>query len=218
MGLFAKIFGSRQSADSGGSGPVVSSPVGWAFIESLFADLYPGQTPKHAAPAIAPQHDLRIGRASVEGTHVYDAGNAWHYVTLGLTELYDQSDASVGPNGIRCELSMRVAKPGSQDSDDPPLWPVAFLGKIASHVSQGAVLAQGVSFRTGPIAGAPAEAGLEGAVALLDPGIEPRPGPFGKVGVILLVGLTAPQLDEIKQGGSAKVIAGIAADPSKQIT
>jgi hypothetical protein len=36
--------------------------------------------------------------------------------------------------------------------------------------------------------------------------------------VILLVGLTAPQLDEIKQGGSAKVIAGIAADPSKQIT
>jgi hypothetical protein len=236
MGLFAKIFGSRQSADSGGSGPVVSSPVGWAFIESLFADLYPGQTPKHAAPAIAPQHDLRIGRASVEGTHVYDAGNAWHYVTLGLTELYDQSDASVGPNGIRCELSMRVAKHGSrgsedsqdsqdsqssqtsQSSDDPPLWPVAFLGKIASHVSQGAVLAQGVSFRTGPIAGAPAEAGLEGAVALLDPGIEPRPGPFGKVGVILLVGVAAGQLDEIKQGGSAKVIAEIAADPAKQIT
>ena len=227
MGLFAKIFGSKQSADRGGSGPVVPAAGGWAFIESLFADLYPGQTPKHAAPAIAPGHDLRIGRASVEGTHVYDAGNAWHYVTLGLTELYDQSDASVGPNGIRCELSMRVAKrgsnasdtsEGSQDSDDPPLWPVAFLGKIAGHVSQGAVLAQGVSFRTGPIPGAPPEAGLEGAVALLDPGIEPRPGPYGKVGVILLVGLTAPQLDEIKQGGSAKVIAGIAADPAKQIT
>jgi hypothetical protein len=214
MGLFAKIFGSKQSADRG-SGPVVPVPVGWAFIESLFADLYPGQTPRHAAPAIAPQHDLRIGRASVEGTHVYDAGQAWHYVTLGLTELYDQSDASVGPNGIRCELSMRVAK---HDSAEPPLWPVAFLGKIASHVSQGAVLAHGVSFRTGPIPGAPAEAGLEGAVALLDPGIEPRPGPFGKVGVILLVGVAAGQLDEIKQGGSAKVIAEIAADPAKQIT
>jgi hypothetical protein len=215
MGLLAKIFGSKQSADRGRPGAVVPVPVGWAFIESLFADLYPGQTPKHAAPAIAPQHDLRIGRASVEGTHVYDAGPAWHYVTLGLTELYDQSDASVGPNGIRCELSMRVAK---QDSTEPPLWPVAFLGKIASHVSQGAVLAHGVSFRTGPIAGAPAEAKLEGAVALLDPGIEPRAGPFGKVGVILLVGLTGHGLEEIKQGGSAKVIAEIAADPAKQIT
>jgi len=216
MGLFSKIFGSKQSADRGGGGDVVvPAPVGWAFIESLFAELYPGQTPKHAAPVIAPRHDLRIGRASVEGTHVYDAGKAWHYVTLGLTELYDQSDASVGPNGIRCELSMRVAK---DDATEPPLWPVAFLGKIASHVSQGAVMAQGVSFRTGPIAGAPREAGLEGAVALLDPTIDPRPGPFGKVGVILLVGLSGRQLDEIKQGGSAKLITAIAADPAKLIT
>ena len=110
---------------------------------------------------------------------------------------------------------MRVAK---HDATEPPLWPVAFLGKIASHVSQGAVIAHGVSLRTGPIAGAPAGAGLEGAVALLDPGIEPRPGPFGKVGLILLVGLTGRQLDEIKQGGSAKLIADIAADPAKQIT
>ena len=55
-------------------------------------------------------------------------------------------------------------------------------------------------------------------MALLDPGIEPRPGPFGKVGVILLVGVTAGQLEEIKQGGSAKLIAEIAADPAKQIT
>ena len=215
MGLFAKIFGSKQSAHHGDAGDVVPAAAGWAFIESLFAELYPGQTPRHAAPAVAPQHDLRIGRASVEGTHVYDAGHAWHYVTLGLTELYDQSDASVGPNGIRCELSMRVAK---HDATEPPLWPVAFLGKIASHVSQGAVLAHGVSFRTGTIPGAPAAAGLEGAVALLDPGIEPRPGPFGKVGVILLVGVTGRQLDEIKQGGSAKLIAEIAADPAKQLT
>ena len=84
----------------------------------MFAELYPGQTPRHAAPPIAPQHD-RLGRASVEGTNVYDAGGAWHYVTLGLTELYDQSDASLGPNGIRCELSMRVAK---RESAEPPLW------------------------------------------------------------------------------------------------
>ena len=218
MGLFSKIFGSKQSADAadrGGAGQVAPAPAGWAFIEGLFAELYPGQIPKHAATSVAPQHDLRLGRASVEGTHVYDGGQAWHYVTLGLTELYDQSDASVGPNGIRCELSMRVAK---HDATEPPLWPVVFLGKIATHVSQGSVLAQAVSFRTGPIAGAPPDAGLEGAVALLDPAIKPRPGPFGKVGVILLVGLTGPQLDEIKQGGSAKLITAIAADPAKQIT
>jgi Suppressor of fused protein (SUFU) len=215
VGLLSRIFSRKESRDGVGSGPVVPVHAGWAFIEGLFAELYPGQTPKHAASPIAPQNDVRIGRASVEGTHVYDAGQAWHFVTLGLTDLYDQSDASVGPNGIRCELSMRIAK---RDSGEPPLWPVAFLAKIASHVSQGAVLAHGVSFRTGPIAGAPAGAGFEGAVALLDPAIAPRPGPFGKVGVILLVALTGPELDEIEQRGGGNAVADIAADPQKQLT
>lgn len=215
MGLFSKIFSRKESAARGGAGRGVPVPAGWAFIESLFAELYPGQRPKHAALHLAPQRDLRLGRASVEGTHVYDAGHTWHYVTLGLTDLYDQSDASYGPNGIRCELSMRVAK---RDSAEPPLWPVAFLGKIGSHVSQGSVLAHAVAFRTGPIAGAPADAGFEGAAALLDPAIKPRPGPFGKVGVILLVGLTRSELDGLAEGGAGRLIAEIAADPTRQIT
>lgn len=215
MGLFSKIFGRRESDGRDGAGAVVPVHPGWAFIESVFADLYPGQTPRHAALPLAPARDSGLGRASVEGTHVYDAGGAWHYVTLGLTDFYDQSDASIGPNAIRCELSMRVAK---RDSVEPPLWPVAFLGKIASHVRQGAVLAQAVTFRTGSIPGAPPEAGLEGVVALPDPAIEPRPGPFGKVGVILLVGLTGRELDEVKNGGAAKLGADIASDPARQVT
>jgi hypothetical protein len=214
VGLLSKIFSRKQSDDAGVADIAVRIPAGWAFIESLFGGLYPGQIPKHAALP-GTQRDFRLVRAAVEGAHVYDAGRAWHYVTLGLTDLYDQSDASVGPNGIRCELSMKVAKAGS---GEPPLWPVAFLGKIAGYVSQSTVLAQAIAFRTGPIAGAPADAGLEGAVALLDPAIEPQSGPFGKVGVILLVGLTDRQLDRIKDGGSAQLIAEIAADPARQIT
>jgi len=213
--LISKIFGRKSSDGRDPAVQVAPMPAGWAFIEALFAELYPGQIPRHAALAVAPRHHLQFGRSSVEGADVYDAGQAWHYVTLGLTDLYDQSDASFGPNGIRCELSMRVAK---RESTEPPLWPVAFLRKIASHMSQGSVLARAVAFRTGPIPGVPADAGLEGAVALLDPGIKPRPGPFGKVGVILLVGVTSRQLDEIGHGGSAKLIADIAADPARQIT
>jgi suppressor of fused len=215
MGLFSKIFGRREFDRRGAAGAVVPVHPAWAFIEALFADLYPGQSPKHASLPIAPAPELRLGRAFVEGTHVYDAGHAWHYVTLGLTDLYDQSGASFGPDGIRCELSMRV---GKRDEAEAPLWPVAFLGKIASHIRQTSVLAQAVVFRTGSIAGAPPDAGLEGVVALLDPGIEPRQGPFGKVGVILLVGLTARQLDEMNHGGAAKFMAAVATDPATQIT
>ena len=215
MGLFSKIFGRREpGAGYGAADPVPVHP-GWAFIEALFSELYPGQTPKHASLPVVREGDLRLGRASVEGTYVYDASHVWHYVTLGLTDLYDQSDASFGPDAIRCELSMRVAKSGSAE---PPLWPVAFLKKIASHIRQSSIMAQAVAFRTGSIAGAPPSARLEGAVALLDPEIKPRPGPFGRVGVILLVGLTGQQLDEIHNGGAAKLIATVAADPEKQVT
>jgi hypothetical protein len=214
VSLISKIFGRKPADVRDHAARVAPLPTGRAFIEALFAELYPGQLPKHAALPVAP-HGPRFGRSSVEGADVYDAGHAWHYVTLGLTDLYDQSDASVGPNGIRCELSMRVAK---RASAEPPLWPVAFLRKIASHMSQGSVLARAVAFRTGPIPGAPAEAGFEGAVAMLDPGIKPRPGPFGTVGVILLVGVTARQLDEIGRGGTGKLIADIAAAPAQQLT
>jgi len=55
-------------------------------------------------------------------------------------------------------------------------------------------------------------------VALFEPAIEPRQGPFGEVGVMLLVGLTARQLDDLKHGGSAKLIPEIAADLVRQIT
>jgi hypothetical protein len=224
VGLLSKIFNRRESRGRTGAGlaapmlpinPVLPIHPGRAFIESLFAGLYPGQTPKHAALPTASQRDLRLGQATVEGTHVYDAGNAWHYVTLGLTDLYDQSDASIGPNGIRCELSMRV---GKRDDAEAPLWPVAFLGKIAAYIRQTSVLAQAVAFRTGAIAGAPPDADLEGVVAFLDPAFEPRPGPFGKVGVILLVGLTGRELAEVNEGRAAKLIADVAGDRARQIT
>jgi hypothetical protein len=38
------------------------------------------------------------------------------------------------------------------------------------------------------------------------------------VGVILLVGVTGRELDEIGQGGTAKLIADLATDPDRQIT
>jgi hypothetical protein len=215
MGLFSKIFGRRELAGPGGAGSAVPVHPGWAFVEGLFADLYPGQTPKHAVLPVVPGREPRLGRAFVEGTHVYDAGDAWHYVTLGLTDLYDQSGASFGPDAIRCELSMRVAK---RDATEAPLWPVAFLGKIATHISQTSVLAQAVVFRTGSIAGAPADAGLEGVVALLDPQLAPRKGPFGKVGVILLVGVTGRQLEVTNRSGVADLLAAIAANPARRIT
>jgi hypothetical protein len=217
VGILSRLFG-RQTAPSESrnedTGSALSSP-GWDLVEQIFAELYPGQSPRHAAPLIAPQYNLRPGRSPVEGTHVYDAGQVWHYVTLGLTDLHEKSQPGADASGLGCEISMRVAK---RSGNEPPLWPVAFLNTLAGFISEGAAFSEGTSFRTGPIDGAPEATLIEGAVALRDPLIPPRIGPFGKVDVLLLVGLTGPQLNQIKDGGSGILIAQIAADPARWVT
>jgi hypothetical protein len=151
----------------------------------------------------------------VEGTHVFDAGEAWHFVTLGLTDLHGNSAPESKWSGVGCELSMRVSKRGATE---PPFWPIVLLNMIAAHVAGGAVIAQAVSFRTGPIDGAPEDARLEGVVALLDPELALTSGPFGQVGIMLLVGLSGPELDAIEHGGSADLIARIAGDRQAWMT
>ena len=215
MGFFDRLFGRTKASDDVGATEEPPRAPGWDLIDEIFGRIYPGQTPRHVAPKISPRHDLRPGRSPVEGTHVFDAGEAWHYVTLGLTDLYEKSDPESEASGIGCELSMRVAKRGEVE---PPLWPVVLMGLIAAHVEEGALLAQAVSFRTGPIEGAPRDARLEGAVALLDPEIVPERGPFGTVGIMLLVGLAGAELDAIQNGGSAALIARIASERRAWIT
>jgi len=216
VNLLRRLFGkpgatetSVQKEDEASCSP------GWDFIEQLFAELYPGQRPRHAAPTIAPEYDLRPGRAPIEGTHVYDAGLAWHYITLGLSDLHEKTLPESPMSGIGCELSMRVHKRGNLQ---PPLWPAAFLGTIASFVDEGAAFGPGTSFRTGPVPGAPPSADLHGAIALSDPQLPSQIGPFGGLEVVLLVGLTRFQLDQIQHGGGAALAAEIAADPAKWLT
>lgn len=215
MGFFDRLFGRTTTADNGRALDDSPGSPGWALVDEIFDRLYPGQMPRHVAPKIHPQHDLRPDRSPIEGTHVFDAGAAWHYVTLGLTDLHEKSDPESEVSGLGCELSMRVAKRGE---GDPPLWPVVLLGLVAAHVAGGARIAQAVSFRTGPFEGAPRDSELEGVVALLDPEIPAARGPFGKVWIMLLVGLTGGELDGIANGGSGDLIARIASDRERWLT
>lgn len=211
MNLLKRLLGGRPTAEA----PGANRSPGWDFIEQVFAELYPGQRPRHAAPTVAPAHDLRPGRSPVEGIHVYDAGLAWHYVTLGLSDLHEKTRPDSPASGLGAELSLRVQK---RDDQEPPLWPLAFLSTIAGFVDEGAAFGPGTSFRTGPIPGAPPSAELQGAVALSDPQLQPQIGPFGSLVVVLLVGLTRPRLDRIQHGGGAALAAEIAADPAKWLT
>jgi suppressor of fused-like protein len=214
MNFLRRLFGAARAPEPDDGAEALGSP-GWDFIESVLAELHPGQAPRHAAPLIAPQHDLREGRSPVEGTHVYDAGHSWHFVTLGLSDLHEDTDPSSDVSGWGYELCMRVAKRGESE---PPLWPVALLNTIARHTAEGAVVGPGTSFRTGRVERAPDDARLEGVIALLDPELGQRVGPFGAVYFVLLVGLSSAELDGIAQGGGAALAEQLANDPVRWVT
>ena len=53
----------------------IPEPVGWNAITAEFESAYPRQTNPINNP--------------LDGMSVYDGGDYWHFITFGLTELYD---------------------------------------------------------------------------------------------------------------------------------
>ena len=61
---------------------------GWDAITNEFSRIYPGQDdPKHYGTLIKWAFG---GNAPLDGISIYDGGDYWHFVSYGLTELYDK--------------------------------------------------------------------------------------------------------------------------------
>ena len=61
---------------------------GWNAITEAFEAIYPGQDkPKHYGVLIPWSLG---GNDPLDGISIYDAGDYWHFVTYGLSELYEK--------------------------------------------------------------------------------------------------------------------------------
>jgi hypothetical protein len=104
---------------------------GWDAIDQVLRQLYGTQEPKH----IGYVPGLALG-SGLQGCSAYDAGDHWHYVSYGLTELWSKDDGSdPDVSGWGYELTTRVvgSRPG-----EPPAWPFGLLEKIARHTQHNA--------------------------------------------------------------------------------
>ena len=62
---------------------------GWDAITEVCDRLYPDQKdPKHYGTLVSWQLG---GNDPLQGISVYDAGSYWHFVTYGLSELYEKN-------------------------------------------------------------------------------------------------------------------------------
>jgi len=136
-------------------------------------------------------HDISENAAAFDGISAYDAGEYWHYVTYGLTELYGKDGEDPSVSGFGYEFTFKLPKL----SEKPPAWAFDFLEAIGKSVWKGSVYAAGHTIETGPLDGRPNT--RETAVLVVPDPTFPAPiaSPHGQFELLLLLGVE----DEYRQ-------------------
>ena len=81
---------------------------GWDFITEEFTRIYPNQeNPKHYGTLI----DYKFGgNDPLRGISVYEGDDAWHFVTYGLSEIYEKETDNKDISGYGMEFTLRLKK------------------------------------------------------------------------------------------------------------
>ncbi|MFR0767202.1 MAG: suppressor of fused domain protein [[Eubacterium] siraeum] len=88
---------------------------GWDAITKAFEKLYPGQNnPLHYGTLIPWQLG---GNDPLRGISVYDGGDYWHFVSYGLSDLYEKETNDPEWSGYGFEFTLKLKKAGLADEN-----------------------------------------------------------------------------------------------------
>lgn len=91
------------------------SAKGWDAITAECERVYPGQkNPKHYGVLIPWELG---GNDPLRGISVYDGGDYWHFVTYGLTELYEKESEDAEWSGYGMEFTFKVKKEDCEEEE-----------------------------------------------------------------------------------------------------
>lgn len=150
---------------------------------------------------------------NLQGCSAYDAGDHWHYVGYGLSELYHPREgAAPARSGRGFELTLRVAKLLSES--EPPSWGFVMVNEVAKDVnSRDVALEPGHWIDLGrPVTGYPE---VEGApdtsltifVLTVDPQLGQIDTPNGTVLFLQLFGVTAEEKEQMLADSTGQLLA-----------
>jgi hypothetical protein len=186
--------------------------AGWDAITAALERLYPNQEPRHWGSVLS----FRIGGEDpLDGISVYlhDDGTGssphWHFVSFGMSELYDKESDDKTTSGWGFELTFRLRK--SPSDGDPPAWPLSLMQNLARYVFQtGNLFGPGHYFPlNGPIAlGEQTE--LHAAMFVEDPELGAIDTPNGRLQFLQLVGTTLDELAAAQAWDTEKFLAMMA--------
>lgn len=168
---------------------------GWKAIEEAFLKAYPGQdNPNHYGVLIPWQLG---GKDPLDGFSIYDSGDCWHFVTFGLSELYEKESEDSEYSGYGMEFTLRLKK-GCYENEESELQCICGIFQSIARITfnSGELFNAWEWIYTGQKTGMDTRqlSKLTGFFTIPDTKIPPIDTPNGKVEFVEFVGATDAEL------------------------
>ncbi len=168
---------------------------GWTAIEEAFLRRYPGQTsPKHYGTLISWELG---GDDPLRGISVYDGGDYWHFVSFGLSELYEKESDNKEYSGFGMEFTLKLSKEGLDDEEAEIRGICGILQSLARMTfNDGSIFRPFEYIYTGQTTGmdTQAKSDITGFITVADEEINSLDTPNGRVEFIQFIGATDAEI------------------------
>lgn len=199
MGLFDFMKKNKEVSEKSKIKEEEIHPVGWDSITAVFTELYPENSePVH----IGTNSPMYLGgKDALEGVSAYDDGEYWHFVSYGLTELYDKQSRIKKVSGFGYEFTFKFKK-GNYDNELLEIMNIAgILQSLAGVVRKGVRFFQPYDFiYTGQKSGMDStqKSKIKSLILVPDSTAKSIDTPNGKVDFLCFVGINDEKVKQIQ--------------------
>lgn len=172
--------------------------LGWDAIINEFEKLYPDQLePKHYGTLIG----WRVGgNDPLDGISIYETDDYWHFITFGLSELYEKESENKDVSGYGMEFTLKLKKDQITKEEIELKGICGILQSIARLTfTRGEIFRPYEYIYTGQKEGIDTKqkSNLTGFILVPEPKIEGIETPNGHVDFVELIGVTDNELKAI---------------------
>ena len=168
---------------------------GWDAITEACEKIYPTQkNPKHYGTLINWKFG---GNDPLEGISIYDGGDYWHFVTYGLSELYDKESNNSEVSGYGMEFTFKLKKDNYENEEAEIKGICGILQSIARITfTNGEIFKSYEYLYTGQTQGidTKSQSNITGFITIPDNEMKSIDTPNGKVDFVEFIGVTDKEL------------------------
>ena len=192
MGLFDKFKKSDKNNDV--------KAIGWDAITNLCNKIYPNQeNPKHYGTLISWKFG---GNDPLRGISIYDGGDYWHFITYGLSELYEKESDVKDVSGYGMEFTFKLKKDNYENEENEIKCICGILQSIARITfTKGEVFNSYEYLYTGQTEGIDCnrKSNITGFITVPDDKFHEINTQNGKVSFVEFIGVTDNELKAIQR-------------------